>query len=110
MAKQIVLSVDDEWLIGELVQEALQDAGYEVIRVGNADDAIAVLEARDDIYAIFTDIDMPGSMDGLKLAAAVCNRWPPVKIVVTSGKKRPSSADLPPAACSSRSLMPLRAS
>jgi CheY-like chemotaxis protein len=60
------------------------DAGFEAIRAANADDAIRILESRDDIRVIFTDINMPGSMDGLKLAHAVRGRWPPIKIIVTS--------------------------
>jgi DNA-binding LytR/AlgR family response regulator len=59
------------------------------VQVGTADQAIEVLEARQDIHLIFTDIDMPGSMDGLKLAAAVRDRWPPVNIIITTGKARP---------------------
>ena len=55
----------------------------------HADEAIAILEARQDIHLVFTDIDMPGSMDGLKLAAAVRDRWPPVHIIITTGKTRP---------------------
>jgi CheY-like chemotaxis protein len=60
-----------------------------VISAFNADEAIEILESRGDVRLIFTDIDMPGSMDGLKLAAAVRHRWPPVRIVVTSGKHLP---------------------
>ncbi len=56
---------------------------------GSADDAIAILEARADSHLIFTAIDMPGSMDGLKLAACVRDRWPPVHIIITTGKSRP---------------------
>lgn len=62
----------------DLVCEELQAAGFSVVEVGDADAAILILEARDDIHLVFTDIDMPGSMDGLKLAAAVRDRWPPV--------------------------------
>jgi CheY-like chemotaxis protein len=86
-----VLVVEDEVLIRDFVSEELTDAGFEVIQVGNADEAIAVLEARQDIHLVFTDIDMPGSMDGLKLAAAVRDRWPPVHIIITTGKARPMS-------------------
>ncbi|QND72790.1 response regulator [Tardiphaga robiniae] len=85
----IVLVVEDETLIRNLVSEELSDAGFEVLQVGNASQAIAVLEARQDIHLLFTDIDMPGSMDGLKLAAAVRDRWPPVHIIITTGKARP---------------------
>jgi len=84
-----VLVVEDEILIRELVAEELEEAGYSVIVANNADRAIAILEARQDIHLIFTDIDMPGSIDGLKMAAAVRDRWPPVHIIITSGKVRP---------------------
>jgi CheY-like chemotaxis protein len=84
-----VLVVEDEVLIRDFVSEELTDAGFEVIQVGTADEAIVVLEARQDVHLVFTDIDMPGSMDGLKLAAAVRDRWPPVHIIITTGKERP---------------------
>ena len=86
-----VLVVEDEVLIRDFVSEELTDAGFEVIQVGTADEAIAVLEARQDVHLVFTDIDMPGSMDGIKLAAAVRDRWPPVHIIITTGKARPLS-------------------
>jgi two-component system, response regulator PdtaR len=66
-----VLVVEDEPLIRDMVIEELILAGFDVVQVRNADEAIATLEARLDIHLVFTDIDMPGSMDGLKLAAAV---------------------------------------
>jgi two-component system, response regulator PdtaR len=84
-----VLVVEDEPLIREVVCEELDIAGFDVVQVANADEAIAILEARFDIHLVFTDIDMPGSMDGLKLAAAVRDRWPPVNIIITTGKVRP---------------------
>jgi len=62
---------------------------------GNADEAIEILEARRDITVVFTDIQMPGSMDGLKLARAVRGRWPPIKIVATSGRLDVAEEDLP---------------
>ena len=61
----------------------------------NADEAIEVLESRTDITVVFTDIQMPGSMDGLKLARAVRGRWPPIKIIATSGRLHLDEADLP---------------
>jgi CheY-like chemotaxis protein len=73
----------------------LEEAGYSVIAVKNADEAIATLESRDDIDVVFTDINMPGSMDGLSLAAAVRDRWPTIKLIVTSGKARPGSQEMP---------------
>lgn len=91
----VVLVVEDEPLISLMVEEALQDAGYIVLSARNADFAIAVLASRPDIHLMFTDIDMPGSMDGLKLAAFVRGRYPPMKIVIASGKRRPSFIELP---------------
>lgn len=84
-----VLLVEDEPPIRDLVSEELVAAGFDVLQVNNADRAIAILESRQDINLVFTDIDMPGSMDGLKLAAAVRDRWPPVHIIITTGKTRP---------------------
>ena len=87
-----VLVVEDEFLIRQVLQIELEDAGYEVILADSADAAIAILEARSDIHLVFTDIDMPGSMDGLKLAACVRDRWPPIHIIITTGKARPRSS------------------
>jgi two-component system, response regulator PdtaR len=85
MTRVVVLIVEDEFLIRMHAADLVEAAGYRAIEAANADDAIAILEERDDIRVIFTDIDMPGSMDGLKLAAAVRDRWPPVAIIATSG-------------------------
>ena len=62
-------------------------AGFEVIEAASADEAMRIFERRSDIRVVFTDIQMPGSMDGLKLAHAVRDRWPPIKIIVTSGRE-----------------------
>ena len=64
----------------------VEDAGFVALEADNADEAVAILEARSDIALLLTDINMPGSMDGLKLAHAVRNRWPPIKIIVVSGQ------------------------
>ena len=81
----VVLIVEDEFLLRIDAAEVIAAAGFEVIEAANADEAIEVLEARRDIMVVFTDIQMPGSMDGLKLARAIRGRWPPIKIVATSG-------------------------
>ncbi len=73
----------------------IKAAGFEVVEAGNADQAIEVLEGRPDITVVFTDIQMPGSMDGLKLARAVRGRWPPIKIIATSGRLHVDEGDLP---------------
>ena len=90
-----VLIVEDEALLLFSAGDDLRDLGYTVYEARNADEAIVMLEAHPDITILFTDIDMPGSMDGLKLSAAVRNRWPPVKIIITSGKRRPDDTVMP---------------
>ena len=90
-----VLVVEDDWLLRLIAVEIVEDAGLVAIEAANADEAIAILECRADIALIFTDVDMPGSMDGLKLAHAVRRRWPPIKIIIVSGKTHLSNADLP---------------
>ena len=73
----------------------IADAGFNVVEAANADEAIVILENRLDITVVFTDIQMPGSMDGLKLAAAIRGRWPPIKIIATSGLVDVRQDDLP---------------
>ena len=84
-AQIVVLVVEDEPLVRMGIADYLADAGFKVLEASNADEAVALLAVNLDITIMFTDIDMPGGMDGLKLAAAVRDRWPPIKIVVTSG-------------------------
>jgi CheY-like chemotaxis protein len=91
--RPVVLIVEDEFLLRMDAVDMIAAAGFEVVEAGNADEAIEILEARRDITVVFTDIQMPGSMDGLKLARAVKGRWPPIKIVATSGVVR--ETDLP---------------
>jgi CheY-like chemotaxis protein len=91
----VILVVDDETIIRWGAVKMVEDAGFEVLEAANADEAIEILESRNDIRVVFTDIHMPGSMDGLKLANAVRDRWPPIEIVVTSGRERPTEEDLP---------------
>jgi len=75
--------------------DLVEAAGYRAIEVSNADEAIAILEARKDIRIVFTDIDMPGSMDGLKLARAIRRRWPPIELILTSGHFDVPEGDIP---------------
>lgn len=82
-----VLVVEDEVLIRMSIVAELEDAGFEVFEASNAAEAIEVLIANTRIRLMFTDIDMPGGVDGLKLAASVRDRWPPIKIIVTSGHR-----------------------
>jgi CheY-like chemotaxis protein len=96
MAEKIaVLVVEDEPIIRMDVVSQLEDAGFDVFEAPDADRAIEILEANSAIRILFTDIDMPGSMDGLKLAAAVRDRWPPIRIVVASGLRKINIDALP---------------
>ena len=81
-----VLVVEDEPLIRMEAVDMIEDAGFKVYEAGSSDVAIELMEKHDDIGILFTDIDMPGSMDGLKLATYVKDRWPPVAIIIASGK------------------------
>ena len=93
--RAVILIVEDEFLLRKDAAEIIAEAGFVVLEAANADEAIASLEARPDVNVVFTDIQMPGSMDGLKLANFVRGRWPPIKIVATSGFVRVGEADLP---------------
>jgi CheY-like chemotaxis protein len=95
----IALVVEDEALLRILAVEVVEEAGFTAIEARDADEAVVLLESRTDITLLFTDINMPGSMDGLKLAHAVRDRWPPIKILVVSGNQRLHSSDLPTDSC-----------
>jgi DNA-binding NtrC family response regulator len=90
-----VIVVEDEPIMRMDIAMSLQDAGFIVLEASNADEAIALLNAHSEIRLMFTDIDMPGSMDGLKLAKAVRGRWPPVKIIIASGQRDLNDEVLP---------------
>jgi CheY-like chemotaxis protein len=93
--RPVVLIVEDELLLRMDAIEMIAAAGFEVLEAGDADEAIDILESRRDITVVFTDIQLPGSMDGLKLARAVRGRWPPIKIIATSGLVDVGEKDLP---------------
>jgi CheY-like chemotaxis protein len=90
-----VLVVEDEALLRLDMVDCLEEAGFAVLEAADADEAVRILERRDDVRLVFTDVDMPGSMDGLKLAAYVRNRWPPIKLIVTSGQITKQEAHMP---------------
>lgn len=90
-----VLVVEDDFLIRLASVEIVETAGFVAIEAADADEAIALLEARSDIGLVFTDVEMPGTMDGLKLARYIRERWPPIILLVASGRAIVSEADLP---------------
>jgi CheY-like chemotaxis protein len=93
--RPVILVVEDEFLLRMDAAEMVAAAGFAVVEAANADEAIEILETRSDIAVVFTDIQMPGTMDGLRLARAVRGRWPPIKIVATSGHLTVTETDLP---------------
>ena len=90
-----VLVVEDEMVLRMRAVDIVEDAGFTAVEAVNADEALAILESRSDISLLFSDIQMPGSMDGLKLAHAVHDRWPSIKIILVSGQIKLSDADKP---------------
>jgi CheY-like chemotaxis protein len=94
-SNSVVLIVEDEYLVRMNAAAMMENAGFSVLEAGNADEAIRLLESNPGIAIVFTDIEMPGSMNGLKLAHAVTGRWPPIRVIATSGRFRVRDGDLP---------------
>jgi two-component system, response regulator PdtaR len=93
--KPVVLVVEDDPIIRMVTTSFVSDAGFEAVEADSADEAIRILKARSDIHLVFTDIGLPGTMDGLKLAHFIATRWPPVKLVVASGMMIVEQGQLP---------------
>jgi CheY-like chemotaxis protein len=91
----VVLVVEDNHLILMSALDLVATAGYEGVGAESADEAIAILEARSDVKLVFTDIEMPGTIDGAKLAHYISNRWPPIHLIVASGKEIKDESRLP---------------
>jgi CheY-like chemotaxis protein len=95
IANPVVLVVEDEFLLRLVAVELVENAGFRALSAANADEALSILETRGDVWLLFTDVQMPGSIDGLSLAHAVRGRWPPVELIVTSGQRRIRADYLP---------------
>jgi CheY-like chemotaxis protein len=95
LGKTVILVVEDEAIIRLATTQLLEDAGYAVLQACDADIAIQILERRKDVSAVFTDIRMPGSLDGLKLVHAIKDRWPPIHLLVASGLGVPNETEFP---------------
>ncbi len=81
----VVLIVEDEPLVRLTGADLLAEAGFEVLEAGNADQALRILKSTQDVRVVFSDVEMPGSLDGLGLAHNIRRRWPGIEIVLTSG-------------------------
>ena len=93
--KLVALVVEDNLVILMGAVDSVAVAGFEALGAGSADEAIRILEGRPDIHLVFTDVGMPGTMDGIKLAHYIRDRWPAVKLIVTSGKITVDESHLP---------------
>ncbi len=91
----VVLVVEDELFVRLMAVDAIEDAGYIAIEAEDADQALALLGDRSDIGVLFSDIKMPGTLDGLGLAATVRERWPSIPIILTSGHLYRDDIDMP---------------
>ena len=97
MQRRVVLVVEDELFVRLMAVDAIEDAGYAAIEAADADSALALLDDRGDIDIVFSDIKMPGALDGLALAAMVQERWPTLPVILTSGHLYPDDIDMPAA-------------
>jgi two-component system, response regulator PdtaR len=94
-AKAVVLVVEDDGIIRMGAVDLILRAGFEALEAGNADEAIKILRGRPDIHLVFTDVEMPGTMDGIKLSHYIRDRWPPIKLIVASGRTIVEQSSLP---------------
>jgi len=90
-----VLVVEDEAILRFAIIEHLSANGFEVLEAGNSAEAFDILEKQPRIDFVLTDIDMPGTLDGLMLAKFAAERWPQIRVVVVSGKRKAEITDLP---------------
>ena len=93
--RPLVLIVEDEPLLRLFAVDMIEDAGFDTVEAANSTEAVTILESRADIRIVFTDVDMPHGIDGICLAACIRNRWPPIKIIITSGKPLPQRVSIP---------------
>lgn len=91
----VVLLVEDELMLRVVARDMLEFYHFSVLEASTADEALCILERRSDIAVIFTDVDMPGSMNGFALAAQAAERWPHIRLVITSGRYWPDNDELP---------------
>ena len=97
-AGAVILVVEDEELSRLIITDYLKDDGFVVLESANADQALRILESRNDVQAVVLDVVMPGAMDGIALAHRIHERWPAIALLVISGKGIPKTTQLPPGA------------
>ena len=94
-SKAAILVVEDETLIRLWAADLLEEKGFSVLEAKDAEAALKVLESRPDVKLLFTDVQIPGSLNGMELAREVHARWPHILLVITSGRERPIRAEIP---------------
>lgn len=94
-SSKAILVVEDEALIRSWAADLLEENGFSVLEAKDADAALRLLEARPDVKLLFTDVQMPGSLSGIELAREVHARWPHILLMITSGRERPTRAEIP---------------
>ena len=92
----VILVVEDEALVRMLAVDVLEEAGFDVIEASTADYAVQVLDKREDIRVVFTDVDMPGRLNGFQLARHIEDHHHRVRVIIGSGKCRPGPDDVAP--------------
>ncbi|MBV9286555.1 MAG: response regulator [Hyphomicrobiales bacterium] len=92
--RSVILVVEDEELLRLYAAGLLEEAGFEVLEAVDADAALSIIERRPDVHVLFTDIQLPGKLDGMELARKVHEQWPRILLLVTSGRSRPSGAEI----------------
>jgi two-component system, response regulator PdtaR len=90
-----VLIVEDEALVRALGVGLFADAGFRPIEAADSDEALEILGANAEVQLLFTDVNLPGSIDGLALARQVCDRWPHIGIIFVSGRSAPQLHEFP---------------
>ncbi len=96
-ARPIALIVEDEPVQRMMLVDFIEEAGFETVEAMSAEDAVHILDNRLDIRVVFTDIDMPGGFEGMKLAAMIRSRWPPIELILTSSSAGEPDVDAIPA-------------
>jgi len=91
----LVLVVEDEFLVRKNAVDLIEQAGHHVLEAADADEAIRILESRNDIQIVFSDVQMPGTMDGVRLLQIIRDRWPPIRLILTSGRALSPNSTLP---------------
>jgi two-component system, response regulator PdtaR len=91
----VILLVEDEQLLRLCAADLLEERGFQVLEAPDADEALRIMAERPDVRLLFTDIQMPGALNGMDLARKVHEQWPKVKLLITSGDLKPSEADIP---------------